>query len=363
MDGVELTGIQPGGILMLLQHQPAGDDGTPIAVHREMERRVVVLHRGEEGIHTDVGVELLTYLTHQALFPTLARLHLASGKLPIVLELTIAALRGEILAVANDHRCHHLDALPHLTALALPGDAPEGHGLLISELLHTPGRTEADGHEVHGDEKADLEPVEELAGSTRVAVADAPVHGEHRHVETAGQLADVLQLAQKALLLLDRIDVDAEVGTVHQSALIVVGKETGIPVVQVAGMEQAHTTGLHHPRHAAVVAARRRHADERVLPRGTLAQPCVGILLPGPAMPQDVLGQEIADVVLALPPREDLRREMILMEMTGKDIHRLGRLQIAGQDARRIHPVVEHEDALVGLEHETAMEDIGELHE
>ena len=53
---------------------------------------------------------------------------------------------------------------------------------------------------MHGHEQTGTEHVEKLTGSTGVAVADAPVYGEHHHVETIGELADVFQLAQETRL-------------------------------------------------------------------------------------------------------------------------------------------------------------------
>ena len=108
---------------------------------------------------------------------------------------------------------------------------------------------------MHGHEQADTEHVEERTGSASVAVADAPVYGKHHHVKTVGELADVFQLAQETLFFLGRVNVDAEVGAVDQSPMIIVGQETGVPVVQVAGMEDTLAVGLYHPRHAAVVAS------------------------------------------------------------------------------------------------------------
>lgn len=68
-----------------------------------------------------------------------------------------------------------------------------------------------------GTNKAGTEHVEKLTGSAGVTVADASVYGEHHHVETVGELADVFQLAQETLFFLGRVNVDAEVGAVDQS--------------------------------------------------------------------------------------------------------------------------------------------------
>lgn len=70
---------------------------------------------------------------------------------------------------------------------------------------------------MHGHEQAGTEHVEKLTGSAGVAVADAPVYGEHHHIETVSEFADVFQLAQETLFFLGRVNVDAEVRAVDQS--------------------------------------------------------------------------------------------------------------------------------------------------
>ena len=136
---VQLFQSQPGGTLMLFQHQTAGNDRTAVAMHREVEQRILAVYRGEEGIHPDVGVQFLADFTHQGLFPALARLYLSTGKFPIVFELAIAALGGEVLSVAHHHRCHYLDVFLYFTALSFPTDAPERDGLGVGKLFHPPG--------------------------------------------------------------------------------------------------------------------------------------------------------------------------------------------------------------------------------
>lgn len=215
---------------------------------------------------------------------------------------------------------------------------------------------------MHGHEQADTEHVEELTGSAGVAVADAPVYGEHHHVETVGELADVFQLAQETLFFLGRVDVDAEVRAVDQSPVIVVGQEAGVPVVQVAGMEDTLAVGLYHPRHTAVVASGSRRAEEFVFPRGTFPQLGIGFFFLRPTVFQNVFRKDVAHVRFPGSPEEDVAVEMVFMEMTGEDVQRLGRLQQTGHHAGRVHPVVEHEDAAVDLKGKAAVEDIGKLH-
>ena len=347
---------------MLLQHQAAGNHRAKVAVHGEVERRILTVHRGEEGIHPDVRVQLLADFPHQGLFPALARLHLPAGELPVILELAVAALGGEVLPVSDDDRRHHLDALAHHIRLSFLPDAPERDGLGVGELFHPPGRFKAAGHEMHGHEQANLKHVKKLTGPAGVAVADAPVYGEHHHVEAVSELADVFQLAQITFLFLQGVDVHAEIGTVDRTSVVVVGQEAGVPVVQVAGMEDALAAGLNHPRHAAVGASGGGYTHPLVFPRSAFAQPGVGFVLLRTSVLQNVFRKDVAEVRLHGPPGEDVAVEMVFVEMAGEDVHRLGRPQQTGHHAGRVHPVIEHEDTAVGLEGKAAVEDIGELH-
>ena len=54
---------------------------------------------------------------------------------------------------------------------------------------------------MHGNKESDLESLDELSGTKGIAIPNAPVNGEHYHIEAVGNLADVLQLAQILLLM------------------------------------------------------------------------------------------------------------------------------------------------------------------
>ncbi len=79
-------------------------------------------------------------------------------------------------------------------------DFPEGNVLFIRKFLHTPRGLKACS-EVHRNEQPDLEPFDELSATKGIAVADTSVYGEHHHIETVGNLTDVLQLAKELLLM------------------------------------------------------------------------------------------------------------------------------------------------------------------
>ena len=60
--------------------------------------------------------------------------------------------------------------------------------------------------EVHRDEQSDFEPLDELSATKGIAISDTPIYGEYHHIETVGNLADVLQLAKELLLVSYRIE-------------------------------------------------------------------------------------------------------------------------------------------------------------
>ena len=45
---------------------------------------------------------------------------------------------------------------------------------------------------MHGNKETDLESLDELSATKSIAIADAPVNGEHHHIEAVSNLADVL---------------------------------------------------------------------------------------------------------------------------------------------------------------------------
>ena len=64
-------------------------------VHRKMKLRIVIVNRPEQFAHFDLSSQLLADLAAERLLPTLAGFDLATGELPPVFPLAIAALGGE----------------------------------------------------------------------------------------------------------------------------------------------------------------------------------------------------------------------------------------------------------------------------
>ena len=133
--------------------------------------------------------------------------------------------------------------------------APEADALRIGKLFHAPSRLETTGNKVHRHKQTGAETPYELAGAAGITVANAPVDRKQDYIEMVGQLADVFQLAQVTLLLLSGVDEDTKFRAENAAPRIVVGQETGIPVVQVAGMEKTLSGDFNYPRNAAVRAS------------------------------------------------------------------------------------------------------------
>lgn len=99
--------IQPSCVFMLLQHQMTRTDRAQKAVHCEVESWIITFHCSEEGIDTDFRIQFFTYLAFQGFLPALACLYLSTGKLLVVLKLTIAALGGKILSFTTNYCCYN----------------------------------------------------------------------------------------------------------------------------------------------------------------------------------------------------------------------------------------------------------------
>ena len=84
---------------------------------------------------------------------------------------------------------------------------------------------------MHGYKEADLESLDELTATKGIAVANAPVNGEHHHIEAISNLANVLQLAKILLLMGYRVYFFIELLTIDGLTRHGFGEETSIPVV------------------------------------------------------------------------------------------------------------------------------------
>ena len=186
---------------------------------------------------------------------------------------------------------------------------------------------------MHWNEESCPETVYKLPCALRISVPRPAVHRKHHYVKAVRDFQDILQLPEVKFLFPQRVDEVSGFRAADKTAPEIIRQETGIPVVQVSRMENPPAPGLHNPGYTAVVASGSRHTYIPILPSAALGKPDVRISFLRTPVPEDVLGQYIDDFRAAsirtdrpsLAPPENLTVEMILMEMAGKDIHRLGR--------------------------------------
>ena len=112
---------------------------------------------------------------------------LACCKRPKAERMSASMMRRTLLMVFTSHMYSlksvgEVMMLYNIIRVALLADAPEAGGWL-DVFLHAPCAFEAGGYEMHGDEVTDGELLDELAGTTGVAIAYAAVDGEHYKVE------------------------------------------------------------------------------------------------------------------------------------------------------------------------------------
>lgn len=93
---------------MLDQMKVTGKDGAGVALHRKVEVRVVIFNGVNQFADSDLGFQLLADLSSKCILRTLPRLDLAAGKLPTILECTVATLRGEDFPIFEYHGCNYV---------------------------------------------------------------------------------------------------------------------------------------------------------------------------------------------------------------------------------------------------------------
>ena len=75
-----------------------------------------------------------------------------------------------------------------------------------------------------------------------------------------------------------------------------------------------------------------------------------------------ILGENIGDILTLLLPLKDLPVEVVFMEMACKDIDVFALLQEGWDNISKVQPVVEYQDGLLCLQHETAVEHVCQCH-
>ena len=134
-------------------------------------------------------------------------------------------------------------------------DAPKGDILFFAERLHAPRTLKPTHDKVHWNEYSNLEAVDKLTSSERIAIADASVHWKHHEVKGVGYLSDVFKFTKEPLFLCQWIDVLTKLFTEDLSFRCAVNKKSCVPVAQVTSMKDGFTFCLNNPAHATVIAA------------------------------------------------------------------------------------------------------------
>ena len=109
IDIPQVIGIKPFHILVSVLFELPRKDGSQVAPHRQVKRRVIVFNRAKIVEVTDRDLELFLNLAHDRLLAALARLEFATRKLPAVFKLALAALAAQDLPVFLNNRCCNID--------------------------------------------------------------------------------------------------------------------------------------------------------------------------------------------------------------------------------------------------------------
>ena len=123
---------------------------------------------------------------------------------------------------------------------------PKDYSFLIGKFFHAPSTLKSAGDKVHGDEDANIETVNELSGTTCISIANACINGKHYNIKSVCNLSNIFSLTEETLLSRAWIN-QSEFLRDNGSTRIIVIKETGIPVIKVARMEDFPVRNLYNP--------------------------------------------------------------------------------------------------------------------
>ena len=112
-DVVDGGGVEPAGGVVFEQLEALVDEPADITAHAQMECGIIELGRAEVVADLDRGVELLMNLARERLLWRFAFLHLAAGKFPPALVITVSPLGREHFALPHDDSSHNFYAFQH----------------------------------------------------------------------------------------------------------------------------------------------------------------------------------------------------------------------------------------------------------
>lgn len=107
----DLFDVEPAHIFVRMLLEFARFDFCEIALHREVERFIVMLDGAEILEVTDGDLEFFFNFANDSLLAGLARLQLAAGELPSVFKLAVTTLAAEYLVSVADNRCCYVNGL------------------------------------------------------------------------------------------------------------------------------------------------------------------------------------------------------------------------------------------------------------
>ena len=219
----------------------------------------------------------------------------------------------------------------------------------LCKFPHSPGTFISAYYEMHRHKETDTELSDKLPSASSITITDTAINRKHHDIERIYDFADIFKFSQELLLILEWVNLTKFL-TDDRSSCIIIGQESGIPVVQITGMEQTSAIHLHYPRHATVITAQGPHVNMFVLPHTTFGQPHISLITFSTTVAQDILGQYVCQARRShIAPGKDIPAEMIFVEMTGKDINKL----IPGYQSRHypcgISPTIKDQNTGIAL--------------
>ena len=88
---------EPSCRLVFVQRQAATFNMTPIAMHRQSKFRIIILHRTQELIHTDLRFQFFLYFTLQRFLGRLPSLNFPATSICFICNIRMANRQNEVL--------------------------------------------------------------------------------------------------------------------------------------------------------------------------------------------------------------------------------------------------------------------------
>ena len=89
-----------------------------IAVHNQVELRIVIFHNRNKLLNGNLRFQLLPNLALQSLFGSLTRLYFSTREFPIIFEIAISALSRKYSPLIVAYDCCHYFYLLHVNIVS-----------------------------------------------------------------------------------------------------------------------------------------------------------------------------------------------------------------------------------------------------